>query len=127
MNIGLGYLALAELSRMENKAQGERIAGSGLGDRWAAHHDKFVFKATSQVHGLRSCIHGHKMAEDQLIAALKLENASHPLASREAVDAILDIEMPKALYNPDVIKKTFPDGVLLPGIVSPPDLVHQPL
>ncbi|MBY0577152.1 MAG: class I SAM-dependent methyltransferase, partial [Gallionellaceae bacterium] len=43
--------------------------------------------ARSHVHSLRACMAARKMTEDQLIAALKAENANHPLASREAVDA----------------------------------------
>lgn len=85
-----------------------------------------------QVHGLRAALHGHRLAgfhlslagfhlrlnrplnrpvaEDELIAALKLENANHPckaagrasqikrsgltvrLASREAIDAVVSDE-----------------------------------
>jgi hypothetical protein len=45
-----------------------------------------------------------------LIAALKLENANHPLASREAVEAAVEDARVRALLNPDVIKLTYKDG-----------------
>jgi hypothetical protein len=89
------------------------------------YHDKYVFRAKSHVHGLRAGIYGHRVTEDKLIEALKLENANHPLASREAVDAVIDKEYAAALLNPEVIRKTYPDGKLPKGAVTPPDLTEQ--
>jgi len=87
--------------------------------------EKYVFRAKSHVHGARAVIYCHKLAEDKLIEALKLENANHPLASREAVDAVIDKEYPAALLNPEVIKRTYPDGKLPKGAVEPPDLTEK--
>lgn len=134
MDAGYAILAMAELSRRDNAAQDHVIAAHrdqnanvALGAEWKEHHNKFVFAAKSHVHGLRSSIHGHNMAEDQLIAALKLENADHPLASRETVDAIVFEEQAKALFNQDVIRKTYPNGggVLPEGAAMPPNLVRS--
>lgn len=43
------------------------------------------------------------------------------LASREAVDAAVMDERTRALVDPEVIKKTYPDGKLPEGAVIPPD------
>jgi hypothetical protein len=56
-------------------------------------------------------------------AALKAENANHPLASKEAVEAIVREKGPEALLDPEVIKKTYPDGVLPKGAVTPPNVI----
>ena len=48
---------------------------------------------------------------------LKAENANHPLASKEAVEAAVDDEWARQLLNPEVIRKTFPDGILPDGTV----------
>lgn len=128
MDVGMGVLALAELNRMESVVR--RNSGPSCSEvsgmqEWKEHHENFVFKAKSQVHGFRSALYGRRIAEDKLIAALKAENANHPLASREAVDAVADDELARALLNPEVIKKTYPDGKLPKNAVEPPNLVHQ--
>lgn len=129
MEVGLGVFALGELQYQETKARraagGGAMAEAGIGAVWQERHNEFVFNVKSQVHGLRASLYGRKIAEDKLIEALKLENANHPLASREAVDVIIDNERARALLNPDVIKKTYPDGRLPKGAVLPPDLVQQ--
>ena len=114
---------------------GELLLASAIGERRAlnatsgvvAHlneladtHAKYVFAAKSQIHGFRASLAARRFAEDQLIAALKAENADHPLASREAIEAIARENAPKALLDPEVIKKTYPDGVLPKGAVIPP-------
>lgn len=77
----------------------------------------FMFSAQSQVHGLRAALYGHRATEDDLIVALRAENANHPLASREAVDAAVADKRARALVNPEVISKTYPNGVLPEGAV----------
>ena len=117
---------------------GELLLASAIGERRAlnatsgvvAHlneladtHAKYVFAAKSQIHGFRAAMAGRKFAEEQLIAALKAENANHPLASKEAVEALVDEVGNKALLDPEIIKKTYHDGVLPKGAVIPPDRV----
>ncbi len=114
---------------------GELLLASAIGERRALNatsgvvadlnelaetHKKYVFAAKSQIHGFRASLAARRFAEDQLIAALKAENADHPLASREAIEAIARENVPKALLDPEVIKKTYPDGVLPKGAVIPP-------
>ena len=48
---------------------------------------------------------------------LKAENANHPLASKEAVEAAVDDEYARQLLNHEVIRRTFPDGKLPDGTV----------
>ena len=117
---------------------GELLLASAIGERRAlnatsgvvAHlneladtHAKYVFAAKSQIHGFRASLAARRFAEDQLIAALKAENANHPLASKEAVEALVDEVGNKALLDPEIIKKTYHDGVLPKGAVIPPDRV----
>ncbi len=119
---------------------GELLLASAIGERRALNatsgvvadlnelaetHKKYVFAAKSQIHGFRASLAARRFAEDQLIAALKAENADHPLASREAIEAIARENVPKALLDPEVIKKTYPDGVLPEGAVVPPNLVQS--
>jgi hypothetical protein len=52
--------------------------------------NQYAFCAKSQIHGFRATMAGRRFAEDQLIAALKAENANHPLASKEAVEALVE-------------------------------------
>jgi len=89
---GVGLLALGEISRAENKSR--RViddANQKLDEAWEgrdaaiAEKNRLVFAAKSQIHLFRSRIEGRIMAEDELISALKAENPSHPLASREVV------------------------------------------
>lgn len=75
--------------------------------------------ARSHVHLLRAFSAAHKMTEDQLIAALKAENANHPLASREAVDAAVDQANFQTIIDPEIIKRTYPDGKLPEGTYTP--------
>jgi hypothetical protein len=112
---------------------GELLLATAMGERraldatersvnkMAADYNRYVFCAKSHVHGLRASLAARKLAEDQLIAAPKAENANHPLASREAVEAIVDENIPKAMFDPEIIKKTYPDGVLPKGSVKPPN------
>lgn len=121
MDPGVAVAGLALLQTERNK---------GYDAEWDSRraerqHSEYIFKAKSHVHGMRAGIHAHRITEDKLIAALKAENANHPLASRAAVDEAVRDEYAKALINPDVIKKTYPDGKLPDGAVMPPDLTHQ--
>lgn len=86
------------------------------------NHKDFVFRAKGHVHALRAINHARQVTEDQLIAALKAENANHPLASKEAVEAAVEDARVRAIVNPEVIKRTYPDGKLPDGVVtgSPP-------
>jgi hypothetical protein len=107
-------------------AMGERMAlNSATADinRIIGQHKNYVFAAKSQIHGFRASLAARRLAEDQLIAALKAENADHPLASREAIEAIAREVVPKTLLDPEVIKKTYPDGVLPKGSVMPPNSI----
>lgn len=118
---------------------GELLLASAIGERRALNatsgvvadlnelaetHKKYVFAAKSHVHGLRAYLHGRKLTEDQLIEALKAENANHPLASREAVDALDEANRIKSLTDHEIIKKTYPDGVLPKGAIIPPNGVQ---
>jgi len=107
-------------------AMGERMAlNSATADinRIIGQHKNYVFAAKSQIHGFRASLAARRFAEDQLIAALKAENANHPLASKEAVEAIVREKGPEALLDPEVIKKTYPNGVLPEGAVTPPNII----
>jgi hypothetical protein len=107
---------------------GERSALNDLGGKikdLAADYRNYRFRAESQIHGFRAGLAARKLAEDRLIAALKAENANHPLASREAIEAIVQENAPKVLHDPEIIKKTYPDGVLPEGAVVPPNLVQS--
>ncbi len=119
----LGILALGELHRADSDARRagkEMSALKGELKKLETTHAEFVFKAKSHVHGVRSAIHAHIVTEDMLIAALQAENANHPLASREAIDAAVESERVKALTNPDVIKRTYPNanGVLPADVIG---------
>ena len=111
--LGLGIFALGEIQRSETAAARANGTGdAGLAARWNADYNAYVFRAKSHVHGLRAAGYAHELTEDKLIAALKAENANHPLASKEAVEAAFEDERVKALLNPDVIKRTYPNGAL---------------
>ena len=116
---GLGIFALGEIQRAETAAARQSGSGEIAG---ASSLSGYIFRAKGQVHGLRSSLYGHRVVEDMLISALKAENANHPLASRDAVDAAVVDARAKALLNPEVIKRTYPDGKLPNGVIVPPDL-----
>lgn len=117
---GLGLIAIAKNSSKQAGEYLDECDARALKKLKYAHED-FVFRVKGQVHGLRSALHGRRVVEDDLIAALKAENANHPLASREAVEeAVLDARA-AALLNPEVIKKTYPDGILPKGVITPPN------
>ncbi len=120
-------LLFAGLAKRQAEQQGQRIINEVAAERDAAinNHNQYVFCAKSQIHGFRASLAARRAAEDRLIAALKAENANHPLASRAAVDAIIQEDVPKALFDPEVIKETYPDGVLPEGAVAPPNLVRS--
>jgi len=123
---GLGIFALGEIQRAETAAARANGAGAiagaavatNVGKAWEDHYNQYVFRAKSHVHGLRAIAYAHEHTEDQLIAALKAENANHPLASREAVDAAFEDERVRMLLDPEVIKRTYPDGKLPDGAVG---------
>ena len=115
-------LLFAGLAKRQAEQHGQKIINKVAAERDAAinNHNQYVFRAKSQIHGFRAHLAARKLAEDQLIAALKAENANHPLASREAIEAIVDESGPKVLHDPEIIKKTYPDGILPEGAVIPP-------
>ena len=118
-NWGIAILAMGEQQAAENKAA--RLSGSGSAAASAVLNQQFneyVFRAKSHVHGFRALVDARKQVEDELIAALKAVNANHPLASREAVEAAVEVERIKALLNPEVVKRTYPDGKLPKGAVG---------
>jgi len=121
---GVGLLALGEISRTENQAR--RViddANQRLEDAWEertaaiAEKNQLVFAAKSQIHGLRARIEGHVLTENELIAALKAEKPDHPLASRAAADALFDKCRMKTPYDPEVIIRTYPDGIVPEGAI----------
>jgi hypothetical protein len=120
-------LLFAGLAKRQAEQNGQRIINEVAAERDDAinNHNQYVFRAKSQIHGFRAALAARKLAEDRLIAALKAENANHPLVSREAVEAIVQENVPKVLLDPEVIKKTYPDGVLPEGAVIPPGLVQN--
>ena len=113
-NTGAAILGLAQLSKANRETDNVVRAHNKVVD----HYADYIFRAKSRVHGYRALVHAKNIAENQLIAALKAENASHPLASKEAVDAVVEDERVKALLNPEVIKETYPDGNLPKGAVG---------
>lgn len=120
-------LLFAGLAKKQAEREGQRIINKVAAERNEAINNlnNYAFRAKSQIHGCRAVIAARKIAEDQLIAALKAENANHPLASKEAVEAIVQENVPKVLLDTEVIKKTYPDGVLPEGAVIPPGLVQS--
>lgn len=118
---GASVVALAHASNVRSQIAYDRGAAAGEAIAQNIAHKEYVFRAKSHVHGLRAEKQAHQRVEDQLIAALKAENANHPLASSEAVNTALDREFIKALTDPEVIKRTYPDGRLPEGAIIPPD------
>jgi len=121
---GAGILILGELRRMENdasyeisKAANETNQARRERDAAIAEKDQLTFAAKSQIHGLRARIEGHVLTENELIAALKAEKPDHPLASRAAADALFDKCRMKTPYDPEVIIRTYPDGVVPEGAI----------
>lgn len=122
MNIGTNILGLAMLDRATSDArQAKESSLYYAREAGAAEGKLLAWKRTakSHVHSLRAFSAAHKMTEDQLIAALKAENANHPLASREAVDAAIDQANFQTIIDPEIIKRTYPDGKLPEGTYTP--------
>lgn len=135
MGNGTNLFLLGELQQAETAArrasQGAGVGGIGAinmleknRDEWVAAYEKYVFRAKGHVHTFRSVLHARKVVEDQLIAALKAENANHPLASKEAVEAVCEEARLRAVIDPEVIRRTYPEG-LPEGVLggSPPDVI----
>lgn len=130
-NVGAGILVLGELSRIENNAARETAdAKAESTAQWyrAANAERktkeITFSAKSQIHGLRARIEAHVQTEDMLIAALKEENPSHPLADRDAVNMIFEEKRNATPFDPKIIKRTYPDGVIPEGVI--PDVGGRP-
>ena len=122
MNIGTNILGLAMLDRATSDARQAKESSLYYAREAGAAEGKLrAWKRTarSHVHLLRAFSAAHKMTEDQLIAALKAENANHPLASREAVDAAVDQANFQTIIDPEIIKRTYPDGKLPEGTYTP--------
>lgn len=121
MSYGMGVLLLSEVDNANDRANSVTKALN----KEIKNHDNYVYYAKGHVHGLRAQVYARKITEDTLIAALKVENANHPLASREVVEKAFQDELCRALLNPEVIKRTYPNGVLPEGIVigNPPEIV----
>ena len=118
MSNGMNLLLLGELAREKSLANQEAGFAAKHRQEEIEEHNKFVFCAKSHVHGLRSSIAARKNIEAELIEALKAENPNHPLASIEAVEAAVENERVKTILDPEVIKKTYPDGKLPKGAVG---------
>ncbi len=123
-NAGAGVLVMGELRHIENKSkravqEAAIEAQEAYAERDAAieRKNQLEFAAKSQIHGLRALIAAHAHVEDTLIDALKAANPNHPLASRIAVDAMCDQLSVKASYDSEVIKKTYPSGVVPDGAI----------
>lgn len=118
MNWGYGMWAAMESM---NAANWQALAEEAVQklEEVAERYNRMSFVARSHVHGLRARILAHEALEEELIKALKAENANHPLASREAVDEWLDKKVMENLFDPEVIKHTYPDGKLPEGAVTP--------
>jgi len=123
-NVGAGILVLGELRRVENDARYEISEAVNETNRARVEHDaaiaekdQLTFAAKSQVHGLRARFAAKVLVEEELITALKAESPNHPLASRAAVDALFDKYRMKTPYDLEVIKKTYPDGVVPEGAI----------
>ncbi len=110
VNAGEAILALGMHKRLEDDFKDALRAKD-------QQYNRYKFIAKSHVHSARSELAARRIVEDKLISALKAENANHPLASKEAVEAAVDDEWAKQLVNPEVIKRTFPDGKLPDGTV----------
>ena len=120
-NLGV---ALYGLARLESAEDGVRIAKRNTNAVQAelnaveSELNTAKFIAKSHVHGLRAALVARKNIEAELVEALKAANANHPLASKEAVEAAVENERVKAILDPEVIKKTYPDGKLPKNAVS---------
>lgn len=122
MNIGTNILGLAMLDRAASDAAQAKSNALYYAEKSGEAEGKLLAwkrTARSHVHSLRAFSAAHKMTEDQLIAALKAENANHPLASREAVDAAIDQANFQTIIDPEIIKRTYPDGKLPEGTYTP--------
>lgn len=122
MNIGTNILGLAMLDRATSDAREAKESSLYYAKKSGAAEGKLLAwkrTAKSHVHSLRAFSAAHEMTEDQLIAALKAENANHPLASREAVDAAIDQANFQTIIDPEIIKRTYPDGKLPEGTYTP--------
>ena len=113
---------MGELSRIENNASREISAATAsataAGYRASTAElklERVMFAGKSQIHGLRASIASHVLAEDVLIAALKAENPSHPLADRDVFDVLVSNNDRVTTFDPKIIRRTWPDGVIPEG------------
>jgi hypothetical protein len=120
---GAGAFALSLMNDRDRDRNAHIAQYNALVEEWNKSNENMLFLAKGQVHGLRAGIAARKLVEKELIAALKAENANHPLASEEAVEALADEYRNAAIIDPEVIKRTYPDGMLPEGVLRPPDMV----
>jgi hypothetical protein len=120
---GAGAFGLSLMNDRDRDRNAHIAEHNALVKEWNKSNENMLFLAKGQVHGYRSGIKGHRLVEKDLIAALKAENANHPLASEEAVEALINEYANAAIIDPEVIKKTYPDGILPEGVFIPPDMV----
>ena len=80
------------------------------------NYDEFVFRARNDLHQRQAALQAHRGIEAALLAALAELDPNHSLLPDEATDKIFFEKLEEALYDPKIIKKTFPSGNLPDGI-----------
>jgi hypothetical protein len=118
-------IRIGEEAGRHNRARDQSIsdginrvnAENAIIDRYRGYLADLTFTAKSQIHSLRTTIGAHKLVEDDLIAALKAENADHPLADKDVVEAMVTMKRNLSGIDPEVIKRTYPDGKIPEGAV----------
>lgn len=133
-NVGASILAMGELSRIENQARDS--AASAAASNTAAIHAGWgetvakratatiTFAAKSQIHGMRARIESHILAENELISALRTVCPNHPLVDRDVVNEIVERGISVTRLDPEVIKRTYPSGVIPDGAM--PEVAGMP-
>lgn len=121
INAGTGIYVMGELNRADAAAR--RIASErneAILERNEAieESNRIVFAALSQIHGFRAQIQARRWVEDELISALRTENADHPLAERAIVEALFEKKRSVAMRDESVVKRTFPLGLPTGAVID---------
>lgn len=121
INAGTGIYVMGELNRADAAAR--RVANErneAILERNEAieESNRIVFAALSQIHGFRAQIQARRWVEDELITALRAENADHPLAERAVVEALFEKKRSVAMRDESVVKRTFPFGMPTGAVVD---------
>ena len=139
MNLGLGLLAMSELNvaqmRHNTAIRNARITADNEISKLEAdykeqlltakrRHRMHVFAARSNIHGLNARIEALQTMMAVLLDTLKEENPNHALVDDTGMEAIArccDDEQQKALFDPEIQKKTWKDGKIPRGAIAAMD------